>query len=408
MIAVLLSLLVVSALAGSPASTPAASSSTLGKSCNPNAILFDCSDCTLAPSYAFCNATTKRCQCQTGFTGYANQQSVCTCASPSQVYFPATLLSGVISTLIPVSFGFGAPVCVNYNNYVALQADQQLQAQHTQQALTFLSNTIYPAPVAILATLGNPALNTLLTPDVTSRISPVGEFDGFQGVVEYFYGFVGTPGFKCQSVNVLQIAAQGNTVGAKVNLFLNNSNSAFTGGYPPQLFNLSLFAFFTFADSGLISSIDVSVPNLGAVLDIPTGPQYTQFAAQVHAGLISATCALLTLSPVNSVGIPGSKANGTCGGINYAGSWTGATETARFNSCVNFYTNNIPYGTHDRINSNTVVCREVHSQLTYFSPDVHCVHCGMTGGDSCIDFTYASFFQNPPFNPNPSAYFIGS
>jgi len=404
---VLLSLLVVSALAGSPA-TPAASTtstSTLGKSCNPNAVLFDCSDCTLAPSYAFCNATTKRCQCQTGFTGYANQQSQCTCASPSQVYFPATLLSGVISTLIPVSFGFGAPVCINYNNYVALQADQQLQAQHTQQALTFLSNTIYPAPVAILATLGNPALNTLLTPDVTSRISPVGEFDGFQGVVEYFYGFVGTPGFKCQSVNVLQIAAQGNTVGAKVNLFLNNSNSAFEGGYPPQLFNLSLFAFFTFADSGLISSIDVSVPNLGDVLDIPsTNPGFNT----VHVVNINATCAILTLSPVNAVGYPGIKANGTCGGITYAGSWAGATEVDRYNSCVHFYNFNIPYGTHDRINSNTFVCRQVHAQLTYFSPDVHCVHCGMTGGDSCIDFSYASFFQNPPFNPNPSAYFIGS
>jgi len=247
-------------------------------------------------------------------------------------------------------------------------------------------------------------LNNLLTPNVTSRISPVGEFDGFQGVVEYFYGFVGTPGFKCQSVNVLQIAAQGNTVGAKVNLFLNNSNSALTGGYPPALFNLSLFTFFTFADNGLISSIDVSVPNLGFVLDIPSTSPYL---TPVHLALINATCALLTLSPVNPTGYPGSKANGTCGGIVYDGSWPGATEVDRFNSCVYFYNHNIPYGTHDRINSNTVVCRQVHSQLTFFSPDVHCVHCGMTGGDSCIDFTYASFFTNPNFNQN-SAYFIGS
>jgi len=222
-------------------------------------------------------------------------------------------------------------------------------------------------------------LNSLLNPNVSSRISPAGTFAGFQGVVEYFYGFVANPlsSIFVLSVDVREIAAQGDIVAAKANLFIENPYYADTAGYPPQFFNLSLFCFFTFDQNDLILSIDVSVPNLGDLLDMPsTTPGY----AQIQAATIQQTCAIMTTSLV----VP----NGTC----YSqGTWTGTTEAARLADCIAFQSS-IVWGTHDRINANNFVCRNLHTQLTPYSPAVHCPHAGPTGGDACIDFTYASFF----------------
>jgi hypothetical protein len=64
----------------------------------------------------------------------------------------------------------------------------------------------------------------------------------------------------------------------------------------------------------------------------------------------------------------------------------------QFAACVAFM-QSIPYGTWDRANSNTFVCRHLHSLTTPFRPDVHCPHCSPGGGGTCIDFTYDSFFD---------------
>jgi hypothetical protein len=57
----------------------------------------------------------------------------------------------------------------------------------------------------------------------------------------------------------------------------------------------------------------------------------------------------------------------------------------------------IPFGTWDRANSNTVVCRQFHSLLTIFRPDVHCPHASAAGGMPgmlvCVDFPYESFYD---------------
>jgi len=101
---------------------------------------------------------------------------------------------------------------------------------------------------------------------------------------------------------------------------------------------------------------------------------------QIHAGIIQETCAIMTLDLV--------KPNGTCGGL---ATWSGATNYSRYQDCITFQSS-IVWGTHDRINANNFVCRNLHTQLTPYSPEIHCPHAGKTGGDACIDFTYASFF----------------
>jgi hypothetical protein len=250
----------------------------------------------------------------------------------------------------------------------------------------FLNNTVGSTPQGILATKGIPQLVPILSPNVKSRISPAGQFDGFEGVVEYFYGFVANPSLRVVSIDIREVSATGNTVSAKANIFLHSTLFAQSGGHPPEFWNLTTFAFFTFDDSDLISSIDVSVPNLGAILDVPaTQPG----AAQLIEGSIQQVCATLTLPSAFNP-----NPQGTCGALHV---WAGATPNDQFNSCVAFM-HTIPYGTRYRNNANNFVCRSLHTALTFFRPDPHCYHAGPDGGvghmggGACIDFAYSDYY----------------
>jgi len=249
---------------------------------------------------------------------------------------------------------------------------------------SFFNYTVYPTPQAILATGTGPTspLNQILSPTVKSRISPAGSFDGFEGVVEYFYGFVATPGNLVLGFTTNSIVASGNKVAAKVNISLTNANYVQSGGFPPQFYSLSIFGFFTFDENDKISSIDVSVPNLGKLLDAPIVP--------LQQGKIGFACQVLT-SPSAFNPSP----NGTCGHLNlFAGYYNTATFPGgnQTTGCFTFM-NSIPYGSYNRMNANNFVCRFLHTLLTPYGPAAHCPHVHPNGGGACIDFSYKSFFD---------------
>jgi len=356
---------------------------------------FSCLSVSDCASFVNCNQTIKKCYCLPSFDGNASPASRCTCPAPKQVYFPSkplgfgSLVGGLWN---PPTWTFDDPICVDVDVLLALQADAARQARHRQSVFTFLNNTIWPTPQEILLTKGIPRLTTLLDPNVRSRISPAGAFNGFEGVVEYFYGFVATPGNFVVNLTINSIGSTNNTVGAKATLFLRNDGFASTGGHPPQFWNLSLFTFFTFGANDLITSIDVSVPNLGILLDVPQA---------YEPGIINFTCQLLTLPTVFS----GMAPQGTCGAKNVyltplpiKPGQTGYSTTTyimnQYLNCVTFM-NSIPFGSRNRMNANNVVCRNLHALLTPYGPDLHCPHCSPSGGDSCIEFSYESFFAQP-------------
>jgi hypothetical protein len=303
------------------------------------------------------------------------------------VYFPSFPLGGGIfsdSNWVPANWGFGDPICINLNELLALKAADERNQKHVSYVNSFFNMTIGDTPSQILFLGQNhQELSRILSPNVKSRISPAGEFDGFEGVVEYFYGFVASPTLRVLNVRPISVTATGNYVGVKADLWLRNLAAAQTGGHPPEFWNLTTFAFFTFDQNDQISSIDVSVPNLGILLDIPDPAIRTQ--------VIQATCAMLTIaSPLN-----GMKVNGTCGTLPV---FNGATDVQRFGDCVQFYSLSLPYGTRDRNNANNVVCRQLHSILTPFRPNPHCYHSGRPGigpdgHPACVDFPYEDYYK---------------
>jgi len=347
-----------------------------------------CSMVTMDKSFVDCNATTNRCYCLDTFSGNASPNNPCDCDAPNSVFVQANILIGGVGNLD--SFGLGTPHCIDLPELLATDAADQRNAKHIASVRTFFLNTIGTKPSQILAPGGDAQLTNILAPNVKSRISPAGEFVGFEGVVEYFYGFVANPAFRVINVDFREIAATGNTVAAKANLFLNNSLFALTGGHPPQFWNLTTFAFFTFDDNDLIESIDVSVPNLGAILDIPDN---FPGAAQIKFGIITSTCQLM-LGPIGPPLAPVVLPNGFCGDF---GIWAGNNPAERIATCINFMNNSIPYGTRYRNNANSFTCRSLHSQLIPFRQNPHCFHAGPDGGvgigsPACIDFAYSDYY----------------
>jgi hypothetical protein len=299
-----------------------------------------------------------------------------------QVFLTSTWLGGGQGNW--PALDLGDPICLDLPTLQANQAEEDRRQRHIASAIEFFNNTIGDTPTEILATKGIPRLQRIFSDNIQSRISPAGEFPGFEGAVEYFYGFVANPTLRCINVDYKEISATGNLVGAKVNLWLVTSSqqAALTGNHPPLRWNLTLFTTFIFDSNDKITSIDMAVPNLGAILDIPASQPNS---AQIKANVIVSVCATLTM---NTTVNP--NPNGTCGHI--PGLWAGNTPLQRFQSCVNFM-NSIPYGTRERNNANSFACRSLHTPLTFFRPDPHCFHAGPTGGGACIDFTYESYFQ---------------
>jgi len=366
------------------------------KTCLPSLPQVSCLSVSDAASFVSCNTTTTKCYCLPTFEGNASPRNPCTCPSPKTVWFPTNNLGGGFfsdSNWVPTNWGFGDPECINLAELQArqvaleenltscraivavVQTEALKQAKHKASVIQFFNNTIYPTPFTILESNGT-TLTTLLAPNVKARISPAGSFDGFAGVMEYFYGFVATPGTQVLSVDYISLATTGNTAAAKANVFIRNDNYVNTNGHPPQFFNLSIFAFFTFNSQDLIQSIDVSVPNLGVLLT-PTD-QPTQNAIKI------VTCQVLTQPHF----LNNFKAGGACAGLNTFGT----NVTGQYDSCIDVMQSK-PFGTHDRINGDNFVCRQLHMLLARYDPVLHCPHCAADGGGACINYSYESFFQ---------------
>jgi len=366
-------LIVSTVLAGTTTTAP-----TSPAQCGTILTIGRCLTVTEAASFVDCNSTINRCYCLPTFDGNASPANKCRCNAPKQVIFPSTPLGGGIlsdSNWVPANWGFEDPVCVDL---VGLVTEAAKQAKHKASVITFFNNTIFPTPFLILQSGGLSLKNTLVASNVRARLSPAGAFDEFEGVIEYFYGFVANPGFSVRSVDYVSIAATGNTVAAKVNLFIQNDNWERTASHPPLFFNISLFSFFTFNNQDLIQSIDISCPNLGKLLDIEDPALRNQ--------IIIFTCTVLT----QPTPLTNNRVGGSCGFKNvFLG---GTNYTAQYENCIAVMQSK-PYGSRDRMNADNFVCRQVHSLLTPYGPDIHCPHTSQSGGGACIEFSYDSFFQ---------------
>jgi len=316
--------------------------------------------------YNYVNCVNGQCQCLTanGFNGTATTSDPCRCdynlawgGSPSQPYCI------VCNPPRSIQYYQGMPYCVNPPECQNLEQASDRNAILTSKVEQVYLRLIYPQPILIIT--GQQSVSDLFAPTAKGRVSPVGSFDDFTSIEEYFYGLGAAS--RITQITFKKLAVTGNYVSIWVVLYFNGTAT----GQPS--YNLTQTGFYTFDSNNLIESVDLDILNLGWALD---GDTLTNNASR--QAIINNVCATL-------VGAPGHP--GTC---------PPADDPTGFYSSIGdcqTFMNSIPFGTWAHANANSVICRELHTILTAFRPTVHCPHTGKTGGMKCVDTLYSSFYD---------------
>lgn len=314
---------------------------------------WECSSVTDNFNFVDCIDNVCICKTELGFSGSATTSDKCRC-DPGDVYWgKGTPYCKICESPASIIYSDGIPYCVSAPDCESLSAEEARQAVHRGVVRQIYENLVYPTPLLILG--GSYPINNLFSENSRGRVTPVGSFDDFLSVEEYFYALAATPNSIVTRVFIKSLVSTGNVVGVEVDILFNNTEGQR---------NLTQMGFYTFDETDRVSSTDLVILNLGAASDPPAAAQ--PFAIQGLCGFLLQTCSNPEYDPT--------------------GYYTDV------NDCINFMSG-IEYGSWDRANSNSVTCRQLHSLLTITRPEVHCKHSGKTGGGKCIDWTYQSFYD---------------
>ena len=247
---------------------------------------------------------------------------------------------------------------------------------------------LYPIPLSVIN--GSMKVDHIFEEShLRGRVTPVGTFPGFEAAVEYFYGLAGAPGLRVEKVSIDSVLAGEDKVAVKVNLFfcqLPDGGCDQTRAVGLSSFTLTQTGFYRFNSDNKIVSFDLTILNMGAILD--PGDE----AAKLKN--IQQTCLLLTFGffPNYAPTCPATFDDRSDYPSNFLFNPILPQPLRAFENCMG-YMRQIPYGSWNRANSDTFVCRQLHSLLTPLRPEIHCPHTSPSGGHTCVDHSYASFYE---------------
>lgn len=312
---------------------------------------WECTSVSNNYNYVECVDGTCACRSALGFSGTATTGCKCACVHPNNVYWEG-----------------GNPYCIQYDNAVAYLADREHADVLVAKVNAVYASTVWPAPAQIIFDLvtGNSdqgLMGTLFTDTTRGRVDPVGEFVGYSGAVEYFYGTIWFGQTKIVDYNMKHVMAEGNKAASRVDLFVE---SYLAPDFTTLAFvtNITQTGIWTFDENDRVESVELIIHNNGwnsnpNFLDTPENR-----AGLCYTILVAAGC------------------NSTFDSEGYYDD---------FNDCLAFV-NTLEFGTWDMMRSNTVICRVYHAILSMVEPQMHCSHAGKTGGGKCTDHAYADYY----------------
>jgi hypothetical protein len=323
------------------------------------------------------------------------------------------VLSQILAYLLLTGTAWGSPPDCPRDLAKSCVSDSKFD-HRTRQAVikTIYDNLLAPTAAQIVS--GQLSVANLFEQKyVRGRVTPAGEFPGFEAAVEYFYGLA-SAGNRVENVKIVSLTSSGDKAAVQVDIFFCSQTKPCANGPVPKQpgygFTLTQTGFFTFNYANRVIAFDLSILNLGTAVD-PSSPQERDLA-------ILQTCGLLTIFPNPMSGEPGTCTATFLEPTSYAGQnplssfvfdpqleipFPGVSQTPgpAFSNCVAFM-QSIPQGSWNRANSNSFTCRQLHSLLTLFNPVMHCPHTSPAGGQTCIDWSYDSFYD-PSFWGTPAA-----
>ncbi|KAJ7476686.1 hypothetical protein FB451DRAFT_1087339 [Mycena latifolia] len=245
--------------------------------------------------------------------------------------------------------------------------------QDTVQSIYDL--TKYPANAKIITEGASAVPPGLFNVNATGRVTPVGEFFGFNDSIEYFFGLAplptGSPPNGVISNATLVAFTSGCAEVAASTVYLTVSTLNADGSAGAYISTLKQIAFWHFDATGAVLQYDAWIPSLDLFSVLAHG-----FDTSSPAGMnttIQAVC--------------GQQAQ-TCIGDNMV--YSSADD------CFQTLASK-PFGRLDEAWGDNVVCRSIHVLLTKIRPEVHCPHVGPTGGGKCIDVAYNDVYFNDQF-----------
>jgi hypothetical protein len=305
----------------------------------------DCYAFSQKPYYVQCLSGVCSCPNIRGFAGSATVSDLCRCDSPKQ------------------EFGLqGSWYCSDVPGQAA--ADYVCQKQ-IETVIGIYEFTVYPLNVGIVN--GTTDVSHLFAPNVVARITPVGEYVGQQGVDEYYYGLTTTPYGYVERVVKREIICKGNVTWGRIDLHLVFPNNP-VAHLPATI--LTHYFRMVHDEQHRALIIETTFPNLGIGANLSP----TELVPGLPFSLTKRAAAV----------------GGICGQILYycQGYPLGYTDLP---SCMQ-YMFSIEWGTWDRANANSTVCRQLHQGLTEWRPEIHCPHVSIGGGNACVDFSQESYY----------------
>jgi hypothetical protein len=285
-----------------------------------------------------------------------------------------------VLSLFIVVFAFSLPAtaqlkfgCSDLSEACATDNPEALELRRARIRELY-NGLIYPFPQGVIN--GSVKVDHIFEQTHTrGRVTPAGHFPGFEAAVEYFYGLAGAPGLRVEKVTIESLISGEDKVAVEVHIFfcqLPDGGCDSTQAVGPSSFTLTQMGFFRFNYENKIVSFDLSILNMGAAVDPKNDAERLRTIQQ--------TCALLTIGF-------GTALPATC-----PTTFDDPQPLRAFENCMGFM-RQIPYGTGNRANSDSFVCRQMHSLLTPIRPDVHCPHTSPLGGHTCVEHPYASFYD---------------
>lgn len=214
--------------------------------------------------------------------------------------------------------------------------------------------TVYPNQLPILGLGGAAVPPGLFNKDAAGRVTPVGNFTGFEHSIEYFFALAPVPQGNAAKAaitgyRIAEFSSGCEDVAASVVYLYCSVVDPGSADHGKPLPALKQIAFWKFDKAGAVLKYDAWIPNLNTWVESTTFASVTDTTFQARS--IEAICA---------------NTQQRCTGSNTQ--WTSAAE------CVASLSKK-PYGHYDEAWGDNVVCRSIHLVLTQVHPDVRDPFC---------------------------------
>ncbi|KAF7198261.1 Bifonsecin B biosynthesis cluster protein A [Pseudocercospora fuligena] len=231
--------------------------------------------------------------------------------------------------------------------------------------------TVYPYNDPIQNQGGSAVPPGLFAQNTVGRVSPVGEFEGFEDSIEYFFALAPSPkdpnfrGAAIYEAQVVEFTSGCPEIAASL-VYLRTAKvdaNTYQVDTSQPMSTLSQVAFWQFDPYGQVERYHAWIPNLEAWVYAQTGFDFSSYLLEKAVPLF--------LCP---------QIQERCTGSNqqYLDVLTCTLELDLK-----------PFGSFDEAYGDTVACRIIHLLLTKVHPDVHCPHVGPTGGGKCSPIEYS-------------------